>query len=431
MKWNEKTEPLAHMMRPQCFDDVVGQEHLLKGDGVIRRLLDKQTITSMIFWGPPGSGKTSVVQLIADSLDVEFVSISAIFSGVAELKKIFTEARVKKQQNIQTLLFIDEIHRFNKSQQDSLLPVIEDGTIICIGATTENPSFELNSALLSRMQILVFKPHSYENLEQILIQIEQRVAKRLPLIDDAKQYLINMADGDARILITMAETLLASAQEDEIFTIEQLQDLVQKRAPIYDKNSDSHYNLISAMHKAIRGSDVNAALYYFARMLSAGEDPFFIARRLIRASIEDIGLADPQALVVSNAAKDAYHFLGSPEGELALANACIYLATAPKSTAAYNAYKLASKDALKFGSLTPPKHILNAPTKFMKEQGYGKGYIYDAKEKYSFSGQEYFPEEMGPQQYYYPVEWGFEKELKKRINWWQKLKEKLSRESEN
>jgi len=425
---NRKNEPLAHSIRPQSFDDVEGQDHLLNEKGVLRRLLDSKTINSMIFWGPPGSGKTTIVRLIAKSLDVDFVQISAIFSGVADLKKIFAHARLQKEKNIITLLFIDEIHRFNRSQQDSLLPVIEDGTVICIGATTENPSFELNAALLSRMQVIVFKSHDYNSLSNILQRTEYVLNKKLPLDNEGRNQLINMADGDARILISMVETLWQSAAENEIFTQEQLQIILQRRAPIYDKKQDAHYNLISALHKSIRGSDPDAALYYFSRMIAAGESAFFIARRLVRMAVEDIGLADPQALVIANAAKDAYHFLGSPEGELALANACVYLATAPKSNAVYKAYNLSKIDAKKYGSLTPPKYILNAPTKLMKEQEYGAGYIYDTNEKYSFSGQEYFPDEMGHRFYYLPVDWGFEKEIKKRLNWWKKLKEKLTQQ---
>ena len=425
---NKENKPLAHNMRPQSFADVEGQEHLLNDNGVLKRLLDSKNIGSMIFWGPPGSGKTSIVRLLAKYLDVNFVQISAIFSGVADLKKIFAEARHQKEKNIQTLLFIDEIHRFNRSQQDSLLPVIEDGTIICIGATTENPSFELNPALLSRMQIIVLKAHNYNSLNNILQRTESVLNKKIPLDNDGRDLLISMADGDARMLISMAETLWQSGTPNEIFNETQLQTILQRRAPIYDKKQDGHYNLISALHKSVRGSDPDAALYYFSRMIEAGESAFFIARRLVRMAVEDIGLADPQALVVANAAKDAYHFLGSPEGELSLANACVYLATAPKSNAVYKAYNASKIDAKKYGSLMPPKYILNAPTKLMKEQEYGTGYIYDANEKYSFSGQEYFPDEMGHRFYYFPVDWGFEKEIKKRLIWWKKLKEKLTKE---
>lgn len=419
----KKITPLAHLMRPQSLQDITGQDHLLNENGVLARLINKQNISSMIFWGPPGSGKTSMVRIIAQKLDLNFIEISAIFSGVTELKKIFSQASINRKP---TLLFIDEIHRFNKAQQDSLLPVIEDGTIICIGATTENPSFELNAALLSRMQVIVFNRHNYDSLNSILLKTEQQLAINLPIDESGKNLLINMADGDARILIAMIETLIQSANLNEIFNLQQLQNILQKRAPIYDKGSDGHYNLISALHKSIRGSDADATLYYFSRMIEAGENALYIARRLVRMAIEDIGLADPKALLIANAAKDAYHFLGSPDGELALANACVYLATAPKSAAVYKAYNIARTDAKKYGSLTPPKHILNAPTKFMKEQGYGADYIYDANEKYSFSGQEYFPEEMGHKYYYHPVDWGFEKEVKKRLEWWAKLKKNIN-----
>lgn len=425
---DKKIAPLAHIMRPKDLNDIKGQDHLLKNDGILTRLLNKQNISSMIFWGPPGSGKTSLIRLLVKNLDVDFIEISAIFSGVTELKKIFSEAANKLQtQQRKTLLFIDEIHRFNRAQQDSLLPVIENGTIICVGATTENPSFELNSALLSRMQVIIFKPHSIESLKEILLKVEKNLNLKLPFDEASRELLINMADGDARILISMVEVLLNSAKENEIYTIDKIPEILQRRAPIYDKNKDGHYNLISALHKSVRGSDPNAALYYFSRMIEAGESAFFIARRLVRMAVEDIGLADPQALVIANAAKEAYDFLGSPEGELALANACVYLATAPKSIAVYKAYNLAKIDAKKYGSLPPPKHILNAPTKLMKEQDYSKGYIYDANEKYSFSGQEYFPEQMPRKYYYSPVDWGFEKEIKKRLEWWNKLKEKLNK----
>lgn len=422
----DKNVPLAHRLRPATFEDVFGQDHLLKSNGIISNLLNGSLSISLLFWGPPGSGKTSIARLFSKSRDYHFVQISAIFSGVADLKKIFTDAARRKEIGITTLLFIDEIHRFNKFQQDSLLPVIEDGTVICIGATTENPSFDLNSALLSRMQLIKFLPHNYDSLSKILLRAEQIMGQSLPLTDDARDVLLNLADGDARMLLSISETIWSISENDKKYTAKELEIIFQKRAPIYDKNKEAHYNLISALHKSIRGSDPDAALYYFSRMIEGGEDPMFIARRLVRVAVEDIGLADPQALVVANAAKDAYNFLGSPEGELALANVCVYLATAPKSNAVYKAYNNAMEDARRYGSLMPPKTILNAPNKFMRQQGYGEGYIYDAETKYSFSGQEYFPESMGRKSYYHPKDWGFEKEINKRLLWWSKLRDKLN-----
>jgi putative ATPase len=349
--------------------------------------------------------------------------VSAIFSGVAELKKFFDAARARRDIGKGTLLFVDEIHRFNRAQQDSFLPVMEDGTITLVGATTENPSFELNAALLSRARVLVFKSLDEEAIGELLTRAEEVEAKKLPLDEEARMTLIRMADGDGRASLTLAEEVWRAARKGEVFNAERLQDIVQRRAPIYDKSQDGHYNLISALHKSVRGSDADAALYYLARMLDAGENPLYIARRVVRMAVEDIGLADPQALAIANAAKDAYDFLGSPEGELAIAQAVIYLATAPKSNAAYVAYKSAIRAAKEGGSLVPPKHILNAPTKLMKEEGYSEGYEYDHDAEAAFSGQDYFPEKLGRQEFYRPVERGFERELKKRMEYWAKRRD--------
>ncbi len=413
--------PLAERLRPRSLLEVVGQDHLLKNDGPIARMMAAGRLASSVLWGPPGSGKTTISRLLAADIGMHFEQLSAVFSGVADLRKAFEAAKIRRQDGQATLLFVDEIHRFNRAQQDGFLPYVEDGTITLVGATTENPSFELNAALLSRCQVLVLKRLDDAALNLLLQRAEVLEECSLPLQDDARMALINMADGDGRFLLNMAEELISLDSVVELDT-NALAKMVQKRAPVYDKGQDGHYNLISALHKSLRGSDADAALYWLARMLVAGEDPLYITRRLVRFAVEDIGLADPEAVHQTLAAKQTYDFLGSPEGELAIAQATIYLATAPKSNAAYRAFGAATRSARETGSLMPPMHILNAPTQMMKDFGYGDGYEYDHDAEEGFSGQDYFPDEMTRKTFYAPPERGFEREINKRLSYWRKLR---------
>jgi len=411
--------PLADRLRPRVLADIIGQEHLTGPEGAIGRMVAAGRLSSMILWGPPGTGKTSIARLLADAVGMRFAAISAVFSGVADLKKAFAEAETAAKAGLRTLLFVDEIHRFNRAQQDGFLPYVERGTVTLVGATTENPSFELNAALLSRAQVLVLRRLDAAALEVLLERAEALESQPLPLTTEARAALVASADGDGRFLLNQAETLYA-AQIPEPLDPAALGRFLQRRVAVYDKDREGHYNLISALHKSLRGSDPQSALYYLARMLTAGEEPLYVLRRLTRFASEDIGLADPQALTQCLAAKDAYEFLGSPEGELAIVQACLYLATAPKSNAAYLAQKQAWKSARETGSLMPPASILNAPTKLMKDIGYGTGYEYDHDAEGGFSGADYWPEGMAPQTYYRPVERGFEREVLKRLDWWEK-----------
>ena len=426
---DQAPRPLADRLRPKSLDEVVGQDHLLGPEGPIGRMVAGGRFASMILWGPPGSGKTTIARLLAEASDLHFEPLSAVFSGVADLRRVFEAARKRRAAGQGTLLFIDEIHRFNRAQQDGFLPYVEDGTVTLVGATTENPSFELNPPLLSRCQVLVLGRLDDAALEELLARAEAAEGRKLPLDRDARAALRAMADGDGRYLFNLAEELfaLSSAAEgkegkERTLDTAALVATVQKRAPLYDKAQEGHYNLISALHKSLRGSDTDAALYWMARMLAGGEDPLYIARRLVRFASEDVGLADPQALVQALAAWDTFERLGSPEGELALAQAVIYLGTAPKSNAAYRALGAATRAARETGSLMPPKHILNAPTRLMGELGYGKGYTYDHDTEEGFSGQDYFPEGMRRPSLYKPLERGFEREIAKRLEYWRKLR---------
>src|SRR3954468_11469425 len=416
--------PLADRLRPTALEEVVGQEHLTGPDGAIGRMVAAGKLASMILWGPPGTGKTTIARLLADAVGVRFVAISAVFSGVADLKKVFAEARTAARAGQRTLLFVDEIHRFNRAQQDGFLPYVEDGTVTLVGATTENPSFELNAALLSRCQVLILRRLDHEALEELIGRAEAIDQRPLPVTTEAREALIASADGDGRFLLNQVETLFSIEIGDSLGPAE-LSDLLHRRVPVYDKDREGHYNLISALHKTIRGSDPQAALYYLARMLVAGEEPLYLLRRLTRAAVEDVGMADPNALLQCLAAKEMYDFLGSPEGEIGIVQACLYLATAPKSNATYMAQKGAWRSAKETGSLMPPMHILNAPTKLMKNVGYGKGYAYDHDADEGFSGQDYWPEEMDAQTFYEPTDRGFEARVKERLNYWNERRKAL------
>ncbi|HUI19283.1 MAG TPA: replication-associated recombination protein A [Alphaproteobacteria bacterium] len=419
--------PLADRLRPKSLDEVVGQDHLLAADGPIGRMVKAGRLASIILWGPPGSGKTTIARLLAQVSKMQFVLLSAVFSGVADLRKVFDAAKKRRTMGEGTLLFIDEIHRFNRAQQDGFLPYVEDGTVTLVGATTENPSFELNAALLSRCQVLVLRRLDDAALEILMARAERAEGRKLPLDPEARATLRAIADGDGRYVLNLAEELFALRPAEPLDT-QALMQAVQRRAPLYDKAQEGHYNLISALHKSLRGSDTDAALYWLARMLAGGEEPRYIARRLTRFAVEDVGLADPQALLQAIAAWETYERLGSPEGELALAQLVIYLATAPKSNAAYVAMGAANRAARETGSLAPPMHILNAPTRLMRDLGYGKGYEYDHNTPEAFSGQNYFPDGMARETFYAPAERGFEREIRKRLDYWSRLREKKAKE---
>ena len=425
-----ESAPLADRLRPTTLDEVVGQEHLTGPSGAIGRMVAAGRLASMILWGPPGTGKTTIARLLAGAVGMRFVAISAVFSGVADLKKVFAEARTAARAGQQTLLFVDEIHRFNRAQQDGFLPYVEDGTVTLVGATTENPSFEINAALLSRCQVLILRRLDHAALDELVTRAEALEDRSLPVTPEAREALIASADGDGRFLLNQVETLFSIDIQDVLGPAE-LSELLHRRVPVYDKDREGHYNLISALHKTIRGSDPQAALYYLARMLVAGEEPLYVLRRLTRAAVEDIGMADPNALLQCLAAKEMYDFLGSPEGEIGIVQACLYLATAPKSNAAYTAQKRAWKSAKETGSLMPPMHILNAPTKLMKNVGYGKGYAYDHDTDEGFSGQDYWPSEMTPETFYEPTDKGFEARVKERLDYWDKRRKALKQTDED
>lgn len=417
---DDAPRPLADRLRPKSLADVVGQDHLLAEGAPIARMLKAKRLSSLILWGPPGVGKTTIARLLARESGLEFEQISAVFSGVADLRKVFERAAARRKTGTGTLLFVDEIHRFNRAQQDGFLPYVEAGTVTLIGATTENPSFEINGALLSRAQVLVLNRLDAAALEKLLQRAEEETGRKLPLAKDARDLLLSLADGDGRYILNLAEEIFLEPEGRAPIEREELLKIVQRRAPLYDKGEEAHYNLISALHKSVRGSDVDAALYWLARMLAGGEDPLYLARRLVRMASEDIGLADPSALGVTIAAKDAYDFLGSPEGELALAQAVIHLATAPKSNAAYKAFGAASRAAAATGSLAPPPYAMNAPTKLMQSLGYAQGYEYDHDAEGGFAGLDYFPPGMARELFYDPTHFGFEKEIAKRLDYWAK-----------
>ncbi len=416
----EASRPLAERLRPQTLDEIVGQDHLCAQEAPLRKMIEGGHLASLVLWGPPGCGKTTLARILAKHTDMHFEQLSAIFSGVKDLRAIFDAAKIRFNNGQKTLLFVDEIHRFNKSQQDAFLPVVEDGTIVLVGATTENPSFELNAALLSRAQVFVLKRLEDNALDDLINRAEKNLGAKLPLDVDAREMLKAMADGDGRYLLSMAEQITAQADKSKEINSEQLLELIQRRAPLYDKGEEAHYNLISAFHKSIRGSDADGALYWMARMIEGGEDPEYLLRRMTCIASEDISNADPHALPLVIAAWQAYERLGLPEGSLAMAQAVTYLATAPKSNASYVALAAAQKLAKETGSLMPPKHAINAPTKLMKAEGYGKGYKYDHDSPDGFSGQNYFPQDVPRQEFYQPVERGFEREIKKRLEYWAK-----------